>query len=75
MELLFAFRIAVAMVAATEEARGVRRRASYLFPEVLAQRAGGCWIFDVESVDFFLWLVQAQVFPEWAIHHKRRVFK
>lgn len=75
MELLFAFRIAVAMVADTVEAGGVRRRASYIFPEVLAQRAGGCWVFDVESVDFFPWLVQAEVFPEQTIHHKRRLFK
>lgn len=42
-----AFRIAVAMVAATGEAEGMRNWASYLFPEVLAQRAETCCVFDM----------------------------
>lgn len=73
MEMLFAFRIAVAMLTALKKLEAWE--GLLIFSQKSCPKGQGMLGLWCGSVDFFPWLVQSQVFPEWAIHHKRRLFE
>lgn len=71
----FGFQNYWAMIVASEEPEDLRRRTSFLFPEVLAHGAVGSCAYDLWSVGPSCGLLQAQVFSEWATHERRKAFQ